>query len=598
MSRLSVARTALGAVCLAATLPSGAARAQESTRIDAAALEAEGCFGQAACEAEGVQLSVSGGTIAKKTLNGATGFGVSGGASGPEIDIGETLFVDAGDPRGVRAIKFLFLFNGPEFGDKAEIARVVADGTAYTLAVANKADDASAAWSGPGTVSKCGATTASGTGCFVVTNPFPAAVGQLAFSAVSGGAPFSGTGTNNSDYSVGYVDLEEPNLIELLDCAGPEGCEVDEGFSFSQMNVTNPAGSTLARAIEVALPDCRYVPRACLDRLPPAGDTPATDSAARQALIDLGVIKSLDPAGPNRLHPATQLLNVARLLPVEVTSLFDTSGVPPEGLPPLWIDPRWKGQRAKDHVIPGYFFRTDDSLQFIGGFDGAIDVSELTGSELGCFADPDDLLAWDVITTGSEIARSVAGRYVDTIINTGCINPTKVKGTRLSIYSILETTPDTYGPTVKSAKPLVTVNNDAVFARLVESLWKDVGEVRASYACRQADPTPAGGPAPLSGAVCRTLAARWSDANKKIRDCVTKSFKPLTGYALGICEYARERVEKFGAALPATPTGPDPYNRLAELAARVETFKHVWDTRFMQSLKLAGFCRERGSCPP
>jgi hypothetical protein len=132
----------------------------------------------------------------------------------------------------------------------------------------------------------------------------------------------------------------------------------------------------------------------------------------------------------------------------------------------------------------------------------------------------------------------------------------------------------------------------------VESLWKDLGEVRAEYACKQADPTPSGGQAPLSNPVCSTLAARWSDANKKIRDCVTKSFKPLTGYALGICEYARERVEKFGAALPATPTGPDPYNRLAELAARVETFKHVWDTRFMQSLKLAGFCRERGTCPP
>jgi hypothetical protein len=593
-----VARAALAAVCLASALLAGAVRAQESTRIDAAALETAGCFGQAACEAEGVQLSVSGGTIVKKALNGATGFGVSGGASGPEIDIGETLYVDAGAPRGIRAIKFLFLFNGPEFGDKAEKARVIADGTPYTLAVANNADAASAAWSGPGTVSKCGATTSSGTGCFIVADPFPEAVGQLAFTAVAGGAPFSGVGTNDSDFSVGYIDLEDQNLIELLDCSGAEGCEVDEGLRFSQMTVSNPAGSTLARAIEVELPDCRYIPRTCLDRLPPAGDTPATDDAARQALIAMGVIKSLDPAGPNKLQPATQLLNVARLLPTEVTSLFDTSGVPPEGLPPLWIDPRWKGQLAKGHVIPGYFFRTDDDLQFIGGFDGAIDVSELTGSELGCVADPADLRTWDVITTGSEVARSIAGRYVDTIINTGCVNPTKVKGTRLSIYSILETTPDTYGRTIKSSKPLVTVNNDAVFARLVESLWKDLGEVRAEYACKQADPTPSGGQAPLSNPVCSTLAARWSDANKKIRDCVAKTFKPITGYALGICEFARERVEIFGAALPATPTGPDPYNRLAELAGRVETFKHVWDTRFMPSLKLAGFCRERGACPP
>ena len=545
-----------------------------------------------------MQLSVSSGTIAIKVATGATGFGVSGGAAGSEIDIGETLSVDVGDVRNITEIKFLFLYNGPEFSDKAEKARVTADGTAYTLSVANNADDAAATWSSPGaTVSKCGATTSSGTGCFVVTNPFPAAVGQLAFSAISGTTPFSGSGTSNSDYSVGYIDIENEAVLDLLDCSGPDGCEVDEGFNFNSMNVSNPGGSTLARAIEVELLDCRYIPRACLDQLPPANDTPATDNAARQLLITMGVIKSLDAGGPNELKPATQLLNVTKLLPPEVTSLFDSSGTPPNGLPPLWIDSRWKGQGAKQHVIPGFFFKTDSGIRFSDVFEGEIDVSVLTGSELGCFPGT-DLLAWDVIATGSEVAKSVGGRYVDTIINYDCVNPTKVKGTRLSLYSILEATPDTYAPTIKSPKPLVTVNNDAVFARLVESLWKDLGEVRANYACKQADPTPTGGQAPLSNAVCNTLSARWTEANKKIKDCVTKTFKPLTGYALGICEYARERVELFGAALPAIPTGPDPYNRLAELEARLATFKHVWDTRFMLSLEPAGFCRERGACAP
>ena len=63
-------------------------------------------------------------------------------------------------------------------------------------------------------------------------------------------------------------------------------------------------------------------------------------------------------------------------------------------------------------------------------------------------------------------------------------------------------------------------------------------------------------------------------------------------------EIVREVSVNFGAALPAAPTGPDPYNRLAELEGRLATFKHVWDTRFMLSLELAGFCRERGACPP
>ncbi|HEU4516515.1 MAG TPA: hypothetical protein VFR77_04355, partial [Steroidobacteraceae bacterium] len=119
MSRLLVVRAAMGAAGLAIMLVSGAARAQQ-TRIDPSALQSAGCFGQAACDVEGVQLSVSSGTLVSKVLNGATGFGVSGGASGPEIDIGETLNVDAGEARNVLEIQFLFLFNGPEFGDKAE----------------------------------------------------------------------------------------------------------------------------------------------------------------------------------------------------------------------------------------------------------------------------------------------------------------------------------------------------------------------------------------------------------------------------------------------------------------------------------------------
>ncbi len=50
--------------------------------------------------------------------------------------------------------------------------------------------------------------------------------------------------------------------------------------------------------------------------------------------------------------------------------------------------------------------------------------------------------------------------------------------------------------------------------------------------------------------------------------------------------------------MPATATGPDPNNRLGELKGRVEVFKHVWDTRFLESIELSGFCREKGTCPP
>ena len=597
MSRSFMMRAVLAAAGVLAVSALNSAGAADALTIDAGELTANGCFGQAACELDGADIATTGGNLQKKELNDASGFGISGGASGAEIDINQTLRVDFDESRSIVAINILFLFNGPEFSDRAEKVRVIADNTDYTLSILRNVDDASATWSGPGTVSKCGAATLAGTGCFTITNPFPDAVTTLDFTAIPGGPPFAGLGTNDSDYAIGFIDVAAETTLDLVDCADPEGCTVTTGFNLSSVQVQNPGGSTEALVIPVNFPDCRYVPHACLDLL--GGGSAPSDDAARAILIGLGVIKTLDPSGPNKLNPAAQMLNVTPLLPAAVTSLFDSSGVPPEGLPPLYIASRWRGQSVNDYRIDGHFFKTDATIEFSDVFDGLIDVSVLTGDELGCEPDLGNLLAWDVITTVPELAKTTGGRHVDTPINVGCQNPTKVKGTRLSLYSInTEIAPDTWGPTIKSTKPLVTVNNDAVFARLVESLWKDIGDIRANYACKQADPTPTGGQAPLSSAVCKTLSARWTDANKKIRDCVVKTFKPITGAALGICEYARERVDLFGAALPATPTGPDPFNRLAELEARLETFEHVWDTRFLLSLEPAGFCREWGTCAP
>ncbi len=88
-------------------------------------------------------------------------------------------------------------------------------------------------------------------------------------------------------------------------------------FDLNSVNAQNPTagGSTEALVIPVHLPDCRYIPKTCLNLLPPENDTPATINDARSLLIGFGVIKPLDPSGPNRLNPAAQLLNVTPLLP-------------------------------------------------------------------------------------------------------------------------------------------------------------------------------------------------------------------------------------------------------------------------------------------
>jgi hypothetical protein len=592
-----------GSAVLLATAVVTASRADGALSIDADALNAAGCFGQVACTLDGATITATGGPLAKKQDKGATGFGVNGGASGAELDVGQKLRVDFEAGRSILAIKVLFLYNGPEFGDRAERMQVTVDGTAYMLSVRNDADDAGADWTGPGTVSKCGATTSSGAGCFVVTDPFPGAVSRLDFTAVAGGAPFSGPGSNDSDYSIGYIDAGAEVVVDLGNCADPAGCPVASSggqvsASLSQMDVTNPGGSTEATVIPVRIPDCRYIPHVCLDMLPPAGDSAASDDSARGLLINLGVIKPL-ASGADRLKPAAQLLDATKLLPPDVTSRFDSSGQPPDGLPPMYIGPRWRGQAGKGHWIDGLFFVTEAGVVFRDNFDGLIDVSALTGSELGCVTNPADLHAWDMITSVSERAKSVAGRFADKLLNVGCVNPTVVKGDRLSLYSVnLEIAPDTWGPTIKSTKPKLTVNNDAVFARLVQSLWADLGETKARYACRVGDPVPAGSAAPIAPALCETLAMKWRQAKTKINACVQASFKPATATGTAACNAARDKVAAFEAALPATPVGPDPYNRLGELSARVDVFQHVWDERFLVSLVASGFCRERGTCPP
>lgn len=591
-----------GAILLAATA-GFEARADDALTVDSDALTAGGCFGQTVCTIDGATITATGGPLTKKTDKGQTGFGVNNGASGAEIDVGQNLRIDFDQERSILAIKILFLFNGPEYSDRAEKAQVTADGVTYTLSVRNDADDAAADWSGPGTVSKCGATTSAGAGCFIVTDPFPGVVSRLDFTAIAGGAPYSGPGSNDSDYSIGYVDSGPEDVVDLGNCSDPSGCPIASAgghvsASLNSVNVTNAGGSTEATVIQVKIPDCRYIPQACVALLPPASDSAANDDAARLILIKLGVIKPL-VSGADRLKPAAELLNATKLLPAEVTSRFDTSGVPPNGLPPMYIGPRWRGQSGNGYWIDGLFFVTEAGVVFRDTFEGLIDVSDLTGHELGCFTNLGDLYAWDMITSVSERAKSVGSRYADKLLNVGCINPTKVKSDRLSLYSVnLEIAPDTWGPTIKSTKPKVTVNNDAVFARLVQQLWTDLGQTKARYACTTADPVPTGSGPPIPGTQCSALATMWNKAKSKINACVKLAFQPSSTSLTTTCNQAKDLVAAFEAALPASPVGPDPYNRVGELHSRVDVFQHVWDERFLNSLKPGGFCAEKGTCAP
>ena len=612
------------------------------------------CLSLTSCTVSGATMTANGGAgFQAKTFNGATGIGVAGGASGPEIDLGESVAVTFPAPRAVSSIQLLFLYNGPEFNDKAEKIQVATGQGIFTLTVRNTQDDAVADWSGPGSVGKCGATISTGSGCFLITNPFPAPVSSMTFTPLTGSAPFSGTGTNDSDFSIGsietvnyglrtsfttgraylsdrdfgavqalrpnagYTALEHVRINNNVDDltlstlpSYPDGITVAPGNSFdlkdcsvncallkdangvvtaSLNNVKFAPGPSGAKVFQIKnLYDCRYVPQTC--RILLYGATVPSDDTARQDLINAGWIQALDVT--NKLKPAAERLNITPQLPEDVTSLFDSSGIAPNGLPPLYISNQYRGQGVNQFRFEALFFKTGSAVTFLDTLGGEIDVLRLAGSALGCLPVAGELRAWDVVATVSELYRSVGGRYIDTLTNSGCGTTQIVLSKKSALPYNLEVAPDTL------FSGTVTVNNDAVFARLVQSLNSDLETIRRDFACTQADPDPIGGIAPLASGICSTLGKIWASGKLKLDKCIAAAFQPKASASNENCQSFRSQLTNYRTNLPVSASGPDPANRLGELKARVQVIFHVFDTRFAASIPPNGFCREKNTCPP
>jgi PEP-CTERM motif len=170
----------------------------------------------------GVSFSSTPGDFIVKNLNGFSGLGVTGGRTGDEIDIGETVTMSFA-AQVVSDFSVAFLYNGPEFGDWREIAQVTAyNGAAilgtYTLTVDNDGASPGATWSGTGTVSNLSLPTDAG-GAFwrVSGNPFGgAAITGLQFTALTSGLCQSQC-DNQSDYALSSVNaIPEPETYALM----------------------------------------------------------------------------------------------------------------------------------------------------------------------------------------------------------------------------------------------------------------------------------------------------------------------------------------------------------------------------------------------
>lgn len=170
----------------------------------------------------------SGTTFQKLTLGGFTGVGISGLPTRNEINIGETLTGTNANFFAVDSFTLGVLFDGPEFGDVNEVARVTVKqfggaSLVYTLTATFTALNPVAPlaiWSGPsGTVTNLSPPVLGAGATWRVDNPFGnvddiASISFTALPGVCGNGPCS----SQSDYTLVQLatTVPEPGTLALL----------------------------------------------------------------------------------------------------------------------------------------------------------------------------------------------------------------------------------------------------------------------------------------------------------------------------------------------------------------------------------------------
>jgi hypothetical protein len=146
------------------------------------------------------------GKFEKKSQAGLTGVGITGKTAG-EIDIGETITGKFSNNVLVSSIKLGLLFDGPEYNDVNEIAKlsiVYADNSLADFKL-TATGATTATWSGSfGSVVSLGTgAILAGTGAWELINPFGAkAIKEIVFGALPGKAAATCKKCNNqSDYT-------------------------------------------------------------------------------------------------------------------------------------------------------------------------------------------------------------------------------------------------------------------------------------------------------------------------------------------------------------------------------------------------------------
>lgn len=396
------------------------------------------------------------------------------------------------------------------------------------------------------------------------------------------------TFSTTASYAPDSATIAPGVVIDLANCAVSCIIVYDENgtraASLSNVRLSSP--QSLMTLFQVkGIPDCRWAPALCADLPAAVRDKVVLDAN--------GVFVPLDDGRLGTLAANQLFLNVTPLLPLEITGLFDASGKPPGGLPRLLISPQYRGQQQAGFTFETLVGITEPGVVFKDVFDFEFDVLKLAGAHLGCGFDYSEALkpnrAWDVTTTVSEKFVTAGGpglvkdkanpnRYVDTLLNTGCYNPSRGAGVRWSLYSYnLEIAP----------------NTDAVFAKLLATLYDDLEETRAQLACKAVDNVAPGTGAPLRPSTCTALATQWTTGKTLLNQCLASSNQPKAASFAADCQAYATQLGVYQATLAAAVrSGPDAANRIGELKARVLTLQHVYADRFLPSVPLNGFINQ------
>lgn len=396
---------------------------------------------------------------------------------------------------------------------------------------------------------------------------------DLTFSTTAAYPPLSPTLAPGQYVNFAACATAEPCII----VRAPDG---SRAASLSDVRLIGPGTGMNLFQIE-GIPDCRWAPGLCKDEVDPAQQGQLVVDAA-------GAFVSLDDSRLGTAAANQFFLNVTPMLPVQITGMFDGSGAAPRGLPRMLISPQYRAQQQHDFRFGALFGITDPGVTFADTFNFEFDVLKLAGEHLGCGTDTSiqPNLDWDVVTTVSEKFVTAGGpglvvdtanpnRYVDTILNTGCYNPTQGSGTRWSMYSYnLEIAPA--GPDVLGA--------------LVAKLYDDLDETRSQLACKVLDGQVAGSGPPMKLTDCQALASLWTTGKTHLDQCLADAVAPRSSDLEADCAtFAADLQAYYDYADGVVPAASDPANRIGELMTRSKVLKYLLNTRFLPSVPAGGF---------